>query len=103
MLPWVLFNCQQENTELYPNKVVGESSHLYIFFINKMWEESLQIIYASIWILFKIFYLFIFREKGREGEREGEREDEKHKCVVASLAPLTGDMAHSWACALTGN
>ena len=40
-------------------------------------------------IFFKIFYLFIFRERGREGKREGE----KHQCVVASGTPLTGDMA----------
>ena len=43
----------------------------------------------------KRFYLFIFREKGREGEREGQ----KHQCVVVSHAPqacaLTGDLAHS--------
>ena len=38
---------------------------------------------------FKRFYLFIFRERGREGEREGE----KHQCVVASHAPPTGDLA----------
>ena len=31
----------------------------------------------------KRFYLFIFRERGREGEREVE----KHQCVVASCAP----------------
>ena len=37
------------------------------------------------------FYLFIFRERGREGEREGE----KHQCVVASYAPSTGDLAHN--------
>ena len=35
------------------------------------------------------FCLFIFRESGREGEREGE----KQQCVVASCAPLTGDLA----------
>ena len=36
---------------------------------------------------FKRFYLFIFRERGREGEREGE----KHQCVVAShVAPTEG-------------
>ena len=29
-----------------------------------------------------MFYLFIFRERGREGEREGE----KHQCVVVSCA-----------------
>ena len=39
--------------------------------------------------LFKRFYLFIFRERGREGEREGE----KHQCVVASWAPPPGDLA----------
>ena len=33
------------------------------------------------------FYLFIFRESGREGERE-----EKHQCVVASQVPPTGDL-----------
>ena len=40
-------------------------------------------------LFFKIFYLFIFRERGREGERKGE----KHQCVVASHAPPTGDLA----------
>ena len=37
------------------------------------------------------FYLFIFREKGREGEREGE----KYQCVVASHVAPTGDLAHN--------
>ena len=37
------------------------------------------------------FYLFIFRERGREGEREGE----KHQCVVASHTPPTGDLARN--------
>ena len=41
--------------------------------------------------IFKRFYLFIFREKGREGERE----EGKHQCVVASHAPPTGDLAHN--------
>ena len=31
-------------------------------------------------IFFKRLYLFIFRERGREGEREGE----KHQCVIDS-------------------
>ena len=35
------------------------------------------------------FYLFIFRERRREGEREGE----KHQRVVASCTPPTGDLA----------
>ena len=42
-------------------------------------------------VLLLRFYLFIFRERGREGEREGE----KHQCVVASRAPPTGDLAHN--------
>ena len=38
---------------------------------------------------FFLFYLFIFRERGREGEREGER----HQCVVASRMSPTRDLA----------
>ena len=41
--------------------------------------------------VFKRFYLFICRERGREGEREGE----KHQCLVASCMPPTGDLAHN--------
>ena len=40
-------------------------------------------------LFFKIFYLFIFRERGREGERKGE----KHQCVVVSHMPPTGELA----------
>ena len=42
-------------------------------------------------LFFKRFYLFIFRQTGREGEREGE----KHQYVVASRAPPAGDLAHN--------
>ena len=38
-------------------------------------------------ILFLRFYLFIFRERGREGENQGE----KHLYAVASCTPPTGD------------
>ena len=41
--------------------------------------------------LFFLFYLFICRERGREGEGEGE----KHHCVVASHVPPTGDLARN--------
>ena len=53
-----------------------------------------------LWIVFskimaatfkKIFYVFNFREKGREGEKGGV----KHQCVVASHVPPTGDLAHN--------
>ena len=36
----------------------------------------------------KIFYLFIFRGRGRDGEREGK----KHQCVVDSRAPGSGGL-----------
>ena len=39
----------------------------------------------------KRFYLFIFREGGKEGEREGE----KHQCVIASHTLPAGDLAHN--------
>ena len=52
-----------------------------------------------MFFFFKI-YLFIFRERGREGERDGE----KHQCVVASHTGPTGDLDHTTqACTLTGN
>ena len=40
-------------------------------------------------LIFKNFYLFIFKERGRKGEREGK----KHQCVVASPLAPTGDLA----------
>ena len=39
--------------------------------------------------LLKILFTYLFVGRGREGDREGE----KHQCVVASHAPLTGDLA----------
>ena len=50
-------------------------------------------------LYFKILFIFIFREKGKEGERE----EGKHKCVVASQYPLLGTWPATQACALTGN
>ena len=46
---------------------------------------------APCFFFFKRFYLFIFRERRREGEREGE----KHQCVVASHEAPTGDLPHN--------
>ena len=43
----------------------------------------------------KDFYLFIFRQRGRE--------EEKHQCVVASHTPSPGTWPATQACALIGN
>ena len=55
-----------------------QDSMLQIFPILLCWVEL-----NTFLSFLKRFYLFIFREKGREGEREGE----KHQCVVASHVP----------------
>ena len=47
--------------------------------------------FFSFCSFFKRFYLFIFRERGREGETEGE----KQQCVVASQVAPTGNLAHN--------
>ena len=51
-------------------------------------DETLHII---AFIIFNDFYLFIFREGGREGERE----EERHQCVVATHVAPTGELAHN--------
>ena len=57
-------------------------------------------LFSPLGIFFLKKYLFIFRERRREGEREGE----KHQCVVASLVrPLLGTWPETQACALTRN
>ena len=42
-------------------------------------------------LIIQIFYLFVFRERGREGESEGE----KHQHVVTSHMPSTRNLAHN--------
>ena len=50
------------------------------------------------------FYLFIFREKGREGEREGEKHRYARETLIGYLlTPPTGDRPTTQACALTRN
>ena len=44
-----------------------------------------------VFFCFLRFYLFIFRERGREGERDRE----KRQCVVAPHMPPTGDLAYN--------
>ena len=56
-----------------------------------------------IYFYFKLFYIFIFRERGKEGEREGE----KHRCGRITCLPLACPQLGTWpvtqACALAGN
>ena len=65
--------------------LVLHSSHIKLFSLFKS--------------IFERFYLFIFRQREREGEREGE----KHHCVFASHVPPTGDLACNPGMCLTGN
>ena len=64
--------------------------------INNPFNEYSQAYPATVLVLIILTvstnflkFLFIFRERGREGEREGK----KHQCVVASRVPPTGDQA----------
>ena len=64
--------------------------------INNTFKEYSQAYPATVLVLIILTvstnflkFLFIFRERGREGEREGK----KHQCVVASRGPPTGDQA----------
>ena len=43
-------------------------------------------------VFFFRFYLFIFRQRGREGEREGE----KHQCALASCVHHNPGMCPDW-------
>ena len=91
---------------------------LFFFFISltcgfvsfQSFRELLALLNFSIFYLYSIvlmfwsyfknfFYLFIFKERGREGEREGE----KHQRVVTSSIPPTAGLAATQTYSLTGN
>ena len=59
--------------------------------INNKTKVSIYQKHSRSYCYLKRFYLFIFRERGREGERAGE----KLQCEVASHMPPTGDLAHN--------
>ena len=72
--------------------------HLYIFF-GKVSIWVLCPLFKLDYLIFGVefykfwfirFYLFIFRETGREEER-----GEKLQCVVTSRAPPTWDLTHN--------
>ena len=56
------------------------------------WEVGLK---QDFFVIFLFFFFkdFIYLPLDRRGE--GEREGEKHRCVVASRAPPTRDLAHN--------
>ena len=60
-------------------------------------SKTYLLCYNSLFL--KRFYLFIFRERKREGGRKGE----KHQCVVDSHVTRPGTWPTTKACALTGN
>ena len=56
-------------------------------------SSSLENEFELIHVILLRFYLFIFRERGREGEREGTKHVQDR--LVASHTPPTGDLAHT--------
>ena len=72
----------------------GWHNLVYIIFFNftkyiLLFLFSWNFLLPSLVYFFLMFYLFIFRKRGRKGER-----GKKHQCVVASRAPPTRDLAH---------
>ena len=67
--------------------------HKGAFFCTLLYLEIFTTQRCILFFFFLRFYLFIFLERGREGGKEGEIEGEKHRCVVASCTPPTGDLA----------
>ena len=62
-------NEKEQGQCVFPAKGLGRDRELLFFFLR--------------------LYLFIFRERGKEGEREGE----KHQCVVPSCMSIFGGLA----------
>ena len=71
---------------------------MYVCIMYNMHECILLCIFNFLKQFEKILVIY-FSTGGRVGEREGE----KHRCVVASHASHTGNLARNQACALNGN
>ena len=56
--------------------------------VSTSWLLNNAINMEMLIFIYLRFYLFMFRQRGRDGEREGK----KHQCVVASRVPPTGDL-----------
>ena len=98
----LLFICKMSHfwTRVHFTPYLQMSSSVFLPQISSIQSYSLHQIFMRFYfsscgivcaflpvIFFKILFLFIFKD------REGEREGGKHQCVVASLAPPTGDLA----------
>ena len=78
----------EKHLSLIPNTVLRKHFSIYKLQFGK-WR---------LWM--GVFYLFIFRQGGREGERQGD----KDQCMVAFRTPHTlGTWPATQACALTGS
>ena len=80
---------EQKQEKIQPCNITPQEALVMVF------VDPFRIFWAFMYklIIFftLIFYVFIFRQREREGEREGE----KHQCVVAPRMPPTGDLAHN--------
>ena len=81
-----LFIC---SSSLIVLAIFGSFQCIYLIYI--LLSAYLSILGFYIILLFRRFYFFIFRERGRKGERKGK----KHQCVAASHTPPTGDLVHN--------
>ena len=83
---WILVQITSYYLALWISMIIS-------FSLNRRWFDNPNILLylqqKGNCRLLKIFYLFIFRQRGRVGETEGE----KHQCVVACCVPPTGDLA----------
>ena len=56
-----------------------------------------KILFLSLAGVAHLFYLFIFRERGREEETEGEKHQRARETLIGCLLPIppTRDLAHN--------
>ena len=57
--------------------------------------EALDIYFLIFYLFFKRFYLFIFREKGREKERKRNTDVREVRQLGVSHMPAAGNLAHN--------
>ena len=70
-----------------------EDMHIYVcMYVYYLFILNI-ILNNIIFILFNIFYLFVFRERGSEGETQGE----KHQSVTSPMHPNRGPNPQSFA------